>query len=236
MEPGYVRVASVLRHQIEAGELRPGDRLPARDALAAQHGVSPAVARDALRVLAGEGLVILSKGKPPTVAARQDRCVVDLEAAPTPDTYEAKFGPRPAPEAVARRLAISVGDPVMRTQYRHLGGDQATTLWVTVSWEPLAVTGTRLESVPVMGDHAGAGVAERMARIGVRVVRVEWRFASRPASHEEARELGVAAGSALTVVERTHVDAEGRRVETADLMAPAGRCEFVHSSAVSSHT
>jgi GntR family transcriptional regulator len=231
VEPGYVRVADALRRRIEAGDLAPGDKLAARNALAAQYGVTPAVARGALRMLADEGLVELGKGRVPVVTAPSVRCVVVLDVHPAPESYEPVSGPIPAPSAVAARLGITAGDPVMRTLYRHRG-EGGGTLWVTVSWEPLAVTGTHLESVPEVGEHRGVGVVARMARIGVTVERVEWRFLSRSASHEEARELGVAAGSGLTVVERTHVTVDGRRVETADLLAPAGRCVFVHSSRV----
>lgn len=58
----YEQVADQLRELIVSGSLAPGERLPVESALARDFGVSRATIREALRVLAAQGLVRTSKG------------------------------------------------------------------------------------------------------------------------------------------------------------------------------
>jgi DNA-binding FadR family transcriptional regulator len=58
----YEQVAEQLRDLIVGGELSPGERLPIESALAREFGVSRATIREALRVLAAQGLVRTAKG------------------------------------------------------------------------------------------------------------------------------------------------------------------------------
>lgn len=58
----YEQVADQLRELVVTGELAPGDRLPNEAALARDFGVSRATVREALRVLAAQGLVRTAKG------------------------------------------------------------------------------------------------------------------------------------------------------------------------------
>jgi GntR family transcriptional repressor for pyruvate dehydrogenase complex len=58
----YEQVAETLRGRVVAGELEPGQRLPAETALAAEYGVSRATVREALRLLAAQNLVRTAKG------------------------------------------------------------------------------------------------------------------------------------------------------------------------------
>lgn len=62
VQPSYVQVASQLRALILGGKLSPGERLPAEADLAAQFGVSRSTTREALRLLAAEGLVETRRG------------------------------------------------------------------------------------------------------------------------------------------------------------------------------
>jgi GntR family transcriptional repressor for pyruvate dehydrogenase complex len=58
----YEQVADQLRELIVSGKLAPGERLPIESALAREFGVSRATIREALRVLAAQGLVRTAKG------------------------------------------------------------------------------------------------------------------------------------------------------------------------------
>ncbi len=60
--PAYQELARLLRDQILAGELRPGDRLPIEPELCRLHGVSRSTVREALRVLASQNLVTTTRG------------------------------------------------------------------------------------------------------------------------------------------------------------------------------
>jgi DNA-binding FadR family transcriptional regulator len=62
VQPSYVQVATQLRALILGGKLSPGERLPAEGDLAAQFGVSRSTTREALRLLAAEGLVETRRG------------------------------------------------------------------------------------------------------------------------------------------------------------------------------
>jgi DNA-binding FadR family transcriptional regulator len=59
---GYEQAADQLRDLIVSGRLRPGGRLPSESALARELGVSRATVREALRLLAAQGLIRTAKG------------------------------------------------------------------------------------------------------------------------------------------------------------------------------
>ncbi|PZS27691.1 MAG: site-specific integrase [Pseudonocardiales bacterium] len=59
----YERIAAELRRAIREGELRPGDRIPTLDGLAAKHGVSVGTAHRAVALLFADGLVAAHRGR-----------------------------------------------------------------------------------------------------------------------------------------------------------------------------
>ncbi|MGH3550063.1 MAG: GntR family transcriptional regulator [Pseudonocardiaceae bacterium] len=61
--PAYQRVADDLRQAIAAGTYRPGDQLPTLAELTTRYGIAVMTARDAIRHLATEGLVVSRQGK-----------------------------------------------------------------------------------------------------------------------------------------------------------------------------
>ncbi len=67
--PGETALTYVVREleELIVGHTEAGDQLPAEASLAAQLGVSRLTVREALKVLAGQGLVELSRGRRPTV-------------------------------------------------------------------------------------------------------------------------------------------------------------------------
>lgn len=66
---GETALAYVIREleELIVGQHEAGDQLPAESALATRYGVSRLTIREALKVLAGQGLVELSRGRRPTV-------------------------------------------------------------------------------------------------------------------------------------------------------------------------
>lgn len=62
------QLADHIRQAIATGDLHPGDRLPSEPDIAAASGVDRSTVRFALGVLANEGLILRSAGKPTTVA------------------------------------------------------------------------------------------------------------------------------------------------------------------------
>lgn len=62
LQPAYQQVADQLRSLIIEGELASGDRLPPEGELGASFGVSRSTVREALRVLASQGLIETTRG------------------------------------------------------------------------------------------------------------------------------------------------------------------------------
>lgn len=58
----YARLADEIRQQIISGRLSPGDQLPAESELTAHYQVSRNTAREALRSLASQGLLVIKRG------------------------------------------------------------------------------------------------------------------------------------------------------------------------------
>lgn len=62
MSTAYDRIASEIRQRILSGDLAPGDQLPTGHELSGQYDVSHNTAREALLVLASQGLLTLKRG------------------------------------------------------------------------------------------------------------------------------------------------------------------------------
>jgi GntR family transcriptional regulator len=61
--PAYQRVADDLRRAIATGTYQPGDQLPTLAELTTRYGIAVMTARDAIRQLVADGLVVSRQGK-----------------------------------------------------------------------------------------------------------------------------------------------------------------------------
>jgi GntR family transcriptional regulator len=102
---------------------------------------------------------------------------------------------------------------------------------LSTSWEPLSLTKGTPIAFPEAGPHAGQGVTHRMAAIGIVVDAWDEEVWARPATVEEAKQLGVGAGSIVMVVERSYFAGE-RVVEVADIIVPAESTKLVFNGPV----
>lgn len=119
-EPAYIQLVNILRQQIAAGVLRPGDQLPSESQLSKLYKVSPMTVRRAINILVDQDVISTAPGSGTFVKS------VDLGAA-TFDLEELQslFGDRQthvklleariarADGRVARKLAIQVGQRVI---------------------------------------------------------------------------------------------------------------------------
>ena len=71
--PRYAQLADVLRGRIERGLWRTGQRLPSLDELVAEFGLARVTVRQAIEMLAREGLVSPQQGRGTFVTARPTR-------------------------------------------------------------------------------------------------------------------------------------------------------------------
>jgi GntR family transcriptional regulator len=156
-DPAYLRIAADLRARIFAGELGPGEKLPTETELMAAHGVSRTVAKWAISVLKGEGLVEGRRGSGvyvrtvrrltreahgPTLRAETrsgSPFARDAARAGRQGGWEHRSAHDVADERIAARLAIEPGAAVMRTAYRFVADGEPIQL--STSWEPLSITG-----------------------------------------------------------------------------------------------
>lgn len=240
-QPAYLRVADDLRQQIANGTLPPHTRLPSQASIRAKYGVSDTVALEARKVLMAEGLVEGRSGSGTYVREcpvprrisrsgyrtagesslfRQEQADERVRG-----TWEGRSERQSASEAVAERLGVTLGEPVMRTHYVFRTGSEPVML--STSWEPLRFTARTPVMLPEEGPLAGRGVVERMAAIDVIVDNVAEEIAARPALASEAKVLGGLPGHPVVVISRTF-RAACLPVETADVVVPADRFRIAY--------
>ncbi|MDN3026027.1 GntR family transcriptional regulator [Streptomyces sp. S.PB5] len=247
--PQHQLVADDLRRRLGAGEWSVGTKLPSRARMAEEYGVNPNVMQKAQERLIVEGLLEGRAGSgtyvtKPRERRRMTRSRRSDGSAPLPagtaefedsGDWRARTRTRtPAPDFIARRLGIEAGDLCVRTTYELLTDGLPSQL--SVSWEPLAITG-RPPRVPLQrrslrGPGGGPGVAERirLKDIGI-ACAVEVPRPAR-ATQEQADLLGIGLGDLVLVIERTYYDGDGRPVETADIVVPDVRWEVAYELGV----
>lgn len=242
-QPPYLRIADVLRQHIADQEWTPGDRLPSRAQLAQECGVGENVIRRAQELLISLGVLEGRTGSGTYVAEPRERLRMvrsqyreqrggspfraDMASLGKRGTWESRSDAKiPAPADIAARLGVSEGDLCVRTAYEFLVDGKPAQ--VSTSWEPYEITAGTLIVLPEGGPHAGVGVVDRMAEIGITVSRVVEQPEPGQASAEEATLLGVQRGALVTRIRRTYYSDDARPVETADIVIPAATCEIVY--------
>ncbi|WP_405439389.1 GntR family transcriptional regulator [Streptomyces avidinii] len=247
-QPPYLRVADVLRQRIAEHEWTPGDRLPSRSQIAEECGVGENVVRRAQELLISQGVLEGRAGSGTYVAEPRRRVRVvrssareqpggspfraDMQALGKQGHWESRTEAKvPAPAEIATRLGIAEDDLCVRTVYEFLADGRPVQL--STSWEPYDLTASTLVVLPEGGPHAGAGVVNRMAEIGVTVSHAVEQPEPRHATAEEASFLGIQKAALVTHIRRTYYSDQGRPVETADIVIPTALCEVVYEIPVS---
>jgi GntR family transcriptional regulator len=230
-QPPYLRVADELRRRIAEHVWEPGDRLPSRAQIAQEYGVGENVVRRAQELLISQGVLEGRAGSGTYVAEPRQRVrMVRSSTREWPDgspfRADMKALGKQGDWDIAARLGIAEGDLCVRTTYEFLADGRPVQL--STSWEPYDLTGGTLVVLPEGGPHAGAGVVNRMAAIGVTVSHAVEQPEPRQATAEEASLLGIQKSALVTHIRRTYYSDQGRPVETADIIVPAAHCEIVY--------
>ena len=125
--PKYRQLLQLLRQQILAGELAPGARLPTEEEFIQSYGLSRGTVRKALEQLAAEGLIYTVQGSGAYVSTTHPNAVpFHFAECPVggPATYRVITREViPAPMAVAERLSLPLGEPVIHIRRLRLDGD-----------------------------------------------------------------------------------------------------------------
>ncbi|MFJ9028784.1 GntR family transcriptional regulator [Streptomyces sp. NPDC102274] len=230
-QPKYQRIADALREAIRSGEYGPGARLPGENDLMAAHGVARMTARQALGVLQSEGIAESRKGS--GVFVRSFRPLMrrgverlsrerwgggrsvwsaDIEDR-TLVVDGASVAEEPAPEPIARVLALEPGDAVCVRRRRFVLDGKPVLL--ATSFLPAAMVAG---SAITQEDTSPGGIYARLGELGFAPVHFREEIRSRMPSQEEAERLGLSAGTPVILVCRTAFDAERRPVEVNEMV------------------
>lgn len=221
--PRYRTIERALRERIAT--LRPGDGLPSDSELCAEFGVSRMTARNAMRRLAEDGLVLRLPGRGSYVAEppahrRADRLM-------SFSSEMARRGRRPSSMIVAREirpawrtaatdLKVREGEPIVfLRRVRCADGEPIaveTTLLIGAVSADVMAADLRHDSLHAILAAAGWGL-----RRGTATITAE------AASAEDARLLAIARGAPMLVERRVILDAMDRPLEVTESRYPAER-------------
>jgi GntR family transcriptional regulator len=228
-QPPSRRIAEELRVQIERGELAAGDKLPSERALAEQYGAARNTAREAVRILAEQGLVTAKHGRGVFVREPQrlfrfgsDRySLKNRETGLTPFRLEAKRQGKTArievpsiarevpPADVAERLKVPAGEPsVVHRENHYFADDEPVQIVSTyVRWD-------EAQDTLLMEKKSGPnGIYGRLEELGHVMTRVRDEISARMPMPEEASVLQLLPGVPVLEVLHTSLDQDGEPFE-----------------------
>jgi GntR family transcriptional regulator len=200
--PLWAQIEASLRARISAGELSPGERLPAERDLARALGVSRMTVRQALDALSRRGLVERGVGRGTFVRSARPELRLD-----GPLGLTARLAAQGLPAEARVLLAVGEGDELHVRRLRSTGG---RALALEDSWLPAARFPGLLER-----DLSGSLYALMRDDYGAEPVRATERLTAVAAGEREAAALGVRPGAPLMLVEREALAADGGCVERA---------------------
>ena len=241
--PPFRQIADHLRAAIDAGHLRPGDRLPSEADLTGHYGVARMTARQAIQELRSEGRVVAEHGRgvfvrlPAPVrrlasdrfarkhrAAGQAAFIADAEKAGVrPVVDQIEIHTLDAPEAIRERLRLGEAEQVVIRSRRYLADGRP--IETAVSSLPLSIA----EGTPIMEPNTGpGGIYARLEDAGHTLDHFVEEVTARMPTAEERRRLELSDGVPVLVVLRTAYDMTGRPVEVCDTIkaAPAYVLEY----------
>lgn len=232
-------MARFLREAIAGGEYAAGDRLPSERVLAEAHGVARNTAREAIRLLADEGLVtahhgrgVFVRGKNRLIWFGQHRYARTLRESTDLSPYRAEVeaqGRTPSvdcrsieritpPADIAERLGIDPAtETVVRRENWYFADDEPMQVGVTYS--PWSV----VEGTP-LADSAKLGKGSLYARFeekGYPITTIREEISARMPTPDEAAGLAMPDGVPVLVVTHTGYDDQGRPFEVTEFVMRA---------------
>ncbi len=220
LQPLYAQLRDRLRADILQGRMKAHDKLPSENQLVTLHGVSRITVRQALSELEREGLIARHQGKgafvtPIRTTQNLERLQGLTEALSSRGqvvhSQRLSMKRLAASAEMARKLRLSVGDPVYRlTTLRYVDRQPVS---VNRSEFPLAL-GERM----VRLDLSGRDIIEVLEKdLGLHVMQAQLDISAIAMPQQEARWLSAAPGSPALRVHRCLSDDQGQplQIETA---------------------
>jgi GntR family transcriptional regulator len=215
--PLYIQLKELLQAAMQAGTIAPGSRLPSERELAQRYSVSRMTARQALQLLAQEGLTYSRVGK--GTYAREPKIPQELQALTSFTEEMARLGMR-ASSTVLRAEVLRAPSDVAQRLGLHPGAEIALLVRVRQSnGEPMAVEHTHLDHSVCPGilkhsDFSTASLYQVLRHeYGVSVVRADQLIDARMPESKEAELLNIDSHTPILNIERVTFDADGRPIE-----------------------
>lgn len=259
MAKAYERIADALRESIRAGDLSPGDRLPAETKLAEEHRRSVPTVRDALRLLQEEGLIEKLHGRGnfvrkarTTVLRTNDRHQWEKNRARAPEAkrlatgstehdtglavddlvFHAAYHEIAADVEIGEALGVPEGTPLVERVYRTRYAAEKAPFNLVTSYLIRAL----VEANPALLDETRepwpGGTQSQLDTVGIELDRIEERVSARPPTPEEAEELELPPGTSVLLLRKTSFDTQNRVVEMSDVTLPGDRTEMLFTTSL----
>jgi GntR family transcriptional regulator len=212
------RVCGALRHQIQAGKITPGTRLPSETELAKAMRVSRPTLREAARILAQEGLLDVRHGVGTFVAARTRHLTNPLDsmmslsaairaAGGEPRVHSVTIDQVSAPHDVSQALGQPITAEVVRIRRVRLMDDRPLSL--AVEYLPI---GAPIDLQAVRRFDGGSLYAFLVKTLGLDLLRSEMAVTAVSANAQQSRLLSIKAGAPLLLMRELHFGKADRRV------------------------
>ncbi len=215
--PLYLQLKELLQTAMEDGSIPPGSRLPSERDLAQRYGVSRMTARQALQLLAHEGLTYSRVGK--GTYAREPKIPQELRALTSFTEEMARLGMR-ASSVVLKAEIMRAPLDISRQLLLHPGASVVLLVRVRrANGEPMALENTYLDYAACPGileraDFSQTSLYEVLRQeYGLSVVRAAQLIDTRMPETREAELLDIDSHTPILNIERTTFDADDRPIE-----------------------
>jgi GntR family transcriptional regulator len=253
----YEQIADDLRQRIRAGELVPGDRLPAETTLVEEYGKSLPTLRQALGLLQAEGLIEKQHGRgnfvrlartPVLRTNLRHQWEKDRAREPEPqrkktgatehDTgleisdlvFHAEYSEADADQELAEIFGVPAGTAMLERTYRTRYRAEDYPFSLVVSYLVRDVVAVNPDLLSAANEPWPGGTQNQLFTIGIELDRVEERVSARPPTAEESEELGLPPGTSVIVLGKTSYDTDGRVVEHSFVRLPGDRTEMTFTT------
>ncbi len=228
--PLYVQIAESLMARIESGELSAGDRLPPERALSEMLGVNRLTLRRALRVLAGEGLLVRRQGKGTYIARpkieRHAGSLVSFtrgmqRSGYTPGAKIVSFTQSPVDASLSKELQLPTSAVVYLIHRLRTLNREAVLL------ERYTISAAKFPDLQRFDLESRSLYEVFEQEYGITVRRARQSLEPVSATEYEARLLQVEPGAPLMLERRLSFDEKGRPVEQGKDLYRGDRFRFV---------
>ncbi|WP_405592761.1 GntR family transcriptional regulator [Streptomyces sp. NBC_01190] len=257
MAKAYERIADDLRQRIRAGELSPGDRLPAETTLVEEYAKSLPTIRQALSLLQAEGLVEKQHGRGnfvrrPRTPVRRSNLRHQWEKGrardPEPDraqtgatehdtglemsdlVFRAVYREVPAEPEIAKEFGVPAGTTLVERTYRTRYRVENAPFTLVRSYLVRDMVAENPALLDDSNEPWPGGTQSQLFTIGIELDRIEELVTARPPTAEEAEELALPAGTAVIVMRKSSYDTDGRVVEHSEVILPGDRTEMLFTT------